>query len=98
MWFRTPIRKHNNNLVDAEGTCPRSLCECDRQLASSIAELEDDWEIDYHSKWGNFNREQSCERGTPASIGWGKEARSMFSHHGSGGNQPNACCGKEGEL
>lgn len=83
--------------LDEEGTCPRSLCECDRQLASSIAELEDEWEQDYHSKWGNFNREETCR--TPANLAWGKEARSMFGHHGSGGgNQPDACCGKEGEL
>lgn len=85
--------------LDAEGTCPRSLCECDKQLASSIAHLEADWEEDYHAKWGDFNREETCR--TPASLGWGKEARSMgsFGHHGNdGGNQPDACCGKEGEL
>jgi len=84
--------------LDEEGTCERSLCECDKQLAGSIGNLEDDWEQDYHAKWGNFNREQTCR--TPASLGWGKESRSMgsYGHHGNGGNQPDACCGKEGEL
>ena len=72
--------------------CPR------KQMAANLANLEDDWEVDYHAKWGQFNRENTCH--TPA---WGKSERSMssaFGHHGGGGggNQPNACCGKEGEL
>ena len=84
--------------MDAEETCQRSLCECDKQMAANLANLEDDWEVDYHAKWGNFNRENTCR--TPASLGWGKERSfGAFGHHGGGGgNQPNACCGKEGEL
>lgn len=87
------------NCLDAEETCQRSLCECDKQMAANLANLEDDWEVDYHAKWGNFNRENTCR--TPASLGWGKERSfGAFGHHGGGGggNQPNACCGKEGEL
>lgn len=78
--------------LDDEGTCGRSLCECDKQLAETIAGLEFEWETDYHAKWGNFDRPEVCR--TP---GIGDNRMRAFGG-GKGGNQPDDCCGKEGEL
>ena len=88
-------------LVDEEGSCPRSLCECDKKMASGLASLESEWEEGYHSKWSKnlevaFDRESTC-RTNLNGFNW---ARSMHGGGGGGGGsggQPDACCGEEGE-
>ena len=37
-------------------------CECDLQLARRLAEHEDEWNVDYHRRWGEnpFNPRESC--------------------------------------
>ena len=59
-------------------------------MARGIGSLDDEWEEAFHSKWGSFNRQQTCRTST---IGlFGHYARSVRS-----GGTPDACCGEEGE-
>lgn len=84
--------------LDADGTCPRSLCECDKKMAAGIASLEDEWEKAYHAKWSVFNREETCRISLNAN--WPRIAaygRSTAGHRYGSSNQPDACCGEEGE-
>lgn len=84
--------------LDPEDTCARSLCECDRKMAQGIGNLEDEWEEAYHSKWGNFDRRQTCRVSSAGAFGW--RVRSVAGHRdggGGGGGAPDACCGDEGE-
>lgn len=86
--------------LDEEGSCPRSLCECDKKMASGLASLESEWEEGYHSKWSKnlevaFDRESTC-RTNLNGFNW---ARSMHGGGGGGGSNggADACCGEEGE-
>jgi len=79
--------------LDTEGTCSRSMCECDKQLAETIAGLENEWKEENHAKWGGFRREHECR--TPTN--WGKEMRIQVYGSKNNGNQPDACCGRPGE-
>lgn len=81
------------NCLDAENSCARSLCECDKQLAGKIAELEGEWEEEYHAKWGKFNREQTCRAGS--SYIWGNQR--SYSGSRNSNTQPDACCGFQGD-
>ena len=103
MWWRKRLMWNTwwTFLVDEEGSCPRSLCECDKKMASGLASLESEWEEGYHSKWSKnlevaFDRESTC-RTNLNGFNW---ARSMHGGGGGGGGnggQPDACCGEEGE-
>jgi len=79
--------------LDEEGTCSRSMCECDKKMASGIAGLEDEWDKAYHSRWSSFERARVCKVNTRDAFGlrYGGHSR------GGGNNQPDACCGEEGE-
>merc|ERR1711953_22997 len=44
------------------GSCRRSICECDLQLARALALYESEWDENLHSVRGDFDRETTCER------------------------------------
>lgn len=48
--------------TDQQGTCLRSRCECDLDLALKLAQYEDEWSPQNHHKWGSppFNPQQAC--------------------------------------
>jgi len=48
--------------TDPIGSCLRSRCECDRDLAQKLAFYEDEWNQMNHHKWSQplFNRQQVC--------------------------------------
>jgi hypothetical protein len=51
--------------LNARGSCKRSMCECDRNLANSLAEFEKTWNILLHQKWGRFDVQRDCEDQQP---------------------------------
>lgn len=85
--------------LDPEGSCARSLCECDRNLASNLADQQNEWEESLHAKWGNFDRENIC-RIKSSRQGYNYNSGEMLrSRDRSQGNGPalDACCGEEGQ-
>ena len=73
-------------------------------MAAGIGNLEEEWHPAYHSKWGSFNREQTC---SVSSLGFGNRWRQFgrsgggqqrFGGGGGGNGAPDACCGEEGEM
>jgi len=46
--------------TDPWGTCNRSRCECDRDLALKLRQHEPEWNMQYHHKWGKFQPEETC--------------------------------------
>jgi len=47
--------------LNKPGSCRRNICECDKQLAESLAQYESEWVETYHSRRGDFERESECE-------------------------------------
>jgi len=47
---------------DPQGTCLRSRCECDLDLALKLQAHETEWNPNYHHMWGNppFNPKETC--------------------------------------
>lgn len=68
--------------LNNEGTCKRSICECDKALADDLSDLEFKWNIMHHQRWGGFNKEAECQ-----GHGQARQARSI---DGEGVQQ---CCG-----
>lgn len=48
---------HQIECSDSTDSCQYELCMCDRQLAMSLREHENDWDLHYHAKWGGFNKD-----------------------------------------
>lgn len=48
---------HQIECSDSVDSCQYELCMCDRQLAMSLREHENDWDLHYHAKWGGFNKD-----------------------------------------
>lgn len=44
--------------MDTPGTCARSACECDAQLAYDMKEAEFNWNVLHHKLWGGFDQSQ----------------------------------------
>merc|ERR1712035_21530 len=42
------------------GSCRRSICECDLQLARALSKYESEWDESLHSVKGGFDREATC--------------------------------------
>jgi len=42
------------------GSCRRSVCECDLQLARALSKYESEWDESLHSVKGDFDRETTC--------------------------------------
>lgn len=38
------------------GSCRRNICECDKQLAENLAMYQDEWDEQFHSRRGGFDR------------------------------------------
>merc|ERR1711972_753266 len=51
--------------LNAEGSCKRAICECDKALAYDLADAEGSWNILHHARWGNFDAALNCERHQP---------------------------------
>ncbi|CBY12908.1 unnamed protein product [Oikopleura dioica] len=51
------------------GSCRRSICECDLQLARALSKYESEWDESLHSFKGGFDRDAKCVKpvgnGTP---------------------------------
>lgn len=43
------------------GSCKRSLCECDKALAYDLADMESEWNILHHQRWGQFDQQLNCK-------------------------------------
>jgi len=43
------------------GSCRRSVCECDLQLAKALSKYESEWDESLHSVKGGFDREATCQ-------------------------------------
>jgi len=43
------------------GSCERALCECDHMLARTHVTASEKWDIQYHTFWGGWDYQQSCE-------------------------------------
>merc|ERR1712012_916143 len=74
---------------DKAGYCKNALCECDAQLARDMAENKEEYNEDFHSRYGGFNREDECRSNSHGGNG------------GSGGNgyknearEEQVCCGE----
>jgi hypothetical protein len=83
--------------LNAEGTCQRNVCECDKKLAFSLSRLENTWNKKYHSQrnWkGDWVYSNECVRGgggnnyTPAEQCCGDSFPNKIPQQG--GKQ---CCG-----
>ncbi|CAG5088438.1 Oidioi.mRNA.OKI2018_I69.PAR.g11842.t1.cds [Oikopleura dioica] len=88
--------------LDPEESCAKSLCECDRNLATNLAELQYEWEESLHAKWGHFQRENICrikssKQGYNSPFNSVDFGRSSDRAQGTGAT-PDACCGVEGQL
>jgi len=51
------------------GSCKRSLCECDKALAYDLADVENDWNILHHQRWGQFDQDMNCRIHTKGKDG-----------------------------
>jgi len=51
--------------LNEEGSCKRSLCECDKTLAYDLADAENEWNILHHARWGQFDSALNCARHQP---------------------------------
>jgi hypothetical protein len=49
---------------NTEGSCKRSICECDKALAYDLADNENTWNILHHQRWGQFDQEANCRSAT----------------------------------
>ena len=45
-----------------DGSCQKTACNCDTQLAEQLALLEDTWDINHHTAWGGFDRRTCAKR------------------------------------
>ena len=50
------------NCLNDAGSCKRNICECDKALAMSLSQEEDNWNESYHTVKGGFKREEHCFR------------------------------------
>jgi len=50
------------------GSCRRSICECDKALAKSLAKQEETWNEALHELKGGFDRDQHCHRPTGPAV------------------------------
>jgi len=64
--------------------CKRYTCECDRVLAMGLSEVHWYWNESFHSRWGDFNREEECFTGC--------------NNDGSGCPPVDDCCGAYGSA
>lgn len=51
--------------LNNEGSCKRSICECDKALAYDLSDAEGEWNILHHARWGQFDSSLNCERHQP---------------------------------
>lgn len=49
-----------NTMTTQTKRCARYTCECDRILAVGLGNFHWYWNISYHARWGNFDRQASC--------------------------------------
>ena len=97
----------NDNAIcdDAEGTCDRKICECDKQLVHSFDTVTDVHNEEYWA-FGGFNFEEQCEALlTPIAADHNAELLAQCCEMDNGervpfmsGSQPNhkTCCNKTG--
>jgi len=53
-----PVTKERHiTCLNEPGSCKRSVCECDVQLAYDLRDAEMSWNILHHKRWGKFNQD-----------------------------------------
>lgn len=55
--FKDSNDDHQIECSDPVDSCQYELCMCDRQLAMSLREHENEWDLHNHAKWGGFDRD-----------------------------------------
>ncbi|CBY20347.1 unnamed protein product [Oikopleura dioica] len=73
--------------LDKEGTCGRSVCECDVKLAYDLKDLEFSWNVLHHARWAGFDAKGSCYAGAP-------EDRMEMDKSPKIGEPVESCCGE----
>lgn len=97
--------------LNAEGSCKRAICECDKKLAEELSGLEFKWNIVNHQRWGGFNKEQQCngigqERAARSEpLGTGEQRccgsypnRFLYVHSGKDGSRHGCCKGQTFDI
>jgi hypothetical protein len=73
--------------LNAEGSCKRALCECDKTLAYDLADAEAEWNILHHARWGQFDAPLNCARHQPGGRDGGLRSEPMS-------EVVTGCCGE----
>lgn len=99
--------------LNAEGSCKRAICECDKKLAEELSGLEFKWNIVNHQRWGGFNKDNQCsgfgqQRSQKLDMerqGTGEQrccgsypSRFLYTHSGKDGSRRGCCRGQTFDL
>jgi len=74
------------------GSCRRSICECDKSLAKSLAKQEETWNPTLHELKGGFDRDQHCHRPTGPSVPFAECCGDTFTFPFNKPRRENQCC------
>lgn len=73
---------------DQPGYCKRALCECDAQFARDLYNERQNYNRDFHHRYGNIDTDEMCK-----SVNRGKGYGQSGGNGGNSGTGESQCCG-----
>lgn len=93
--------------LNEEGSCRRSICECDKTLAKDLSRLENEWDFTHHQKWGFFDKSRQCQGASGKSMSIGDRElsccgqypnRYVYTSKNKDGEEHGCCSGKTFDI